>query len=159
MKRLLLLLRRAAPGRGRGRACRHEDVLDREHQRADRRPFERSLTVPERGPVSFVHVSFRISTPDTSALAISLVSPKGTEVPLVMKRGAAPTSARRAGCGGVLTVLDSDRRTNPIAAGKAPFTDNPYRPEGNLASLYGEDAKGKWTLRVTNAGRPATSSA
>ena len=29
--------------------------------------FDRSLTVPDRGPVSFVRVSFRITTPDTSA--------------------------------------------------------------------------------------------
>jgi hypothetical protein len=43
--------------------------------------------VPDRGPVSFVRVSFRITTPDTSALAISLVSPAGTEVPLIMGRG------------------------------------------------------------------------
>ena len=46
-------------------------------------------------------------------------------------------------------------RTNPVASGQAPFTDNPYRPEGNLASLYGEEAHGKWTLEVTNSGRPA----
>ena len=118
--------------------------------------FDRSLTVPDRGPVSFVRVSFRITTPDTSALAISLVSPKGTEVPLVTDRGARRRlRQRRAGCGGDLTVLDSDETTNPIAAGSSPFTDNPYRPEGNLSSLYGEDARGRWTLRVTNGGRPA----
>ncbi len=26
---------------------------------------------------------------------------------------------------------------------------------GNLASLYGEDARGHWTLQVTNGGKPA----
>jgi subtilisin-like proprotein convertase family protein len=120
------------------------------------RSLDRSLAVPDRGPVSFVRVSFRITAPDTSALAISLVSPKGTEVPLVANRGAgADFGGDSKDCRGVLTVLDSDQTTNPIASGAAPFTENPYRPEGDLTSLYGQDARGRWTLRITNGGRPA----
>jgi hypothetical protein len=115
--------------------------------------FERSLTVPDRGPVSFVRVSFRITVADPSALKISLVSPQGTEVPLFYKgpgsgRGADFGSGER-GCGGFLTVLDSDETTTSIASGAPPFTDGPYKPAGNLASLYGEDARGRWTLRIT----------
>ena len=73
-----------------------------------------------------------------------------------MGRGAgADFGSDERGCGGFLTVLDSDETTNPIAAASAPFADGPYRPEGNLASLYGEDARGRWTLRITNGGRPA----
>jgi subtilisin-like proprotein convertase family protein len=118
--------------------------------------LDRSLTVPDQGPVSFVRVSFRITTPDTSALAISLVSPQGTEVPLVVRRGTgADFGSEEAGCGGVLTVLDSDEATNPIADASSPFVETPYRPEGRLSSLYGEDARGRWTLRITNHGRPA----
>jgi hypothetical protein len=119
--------------------------------------FDRSLAVPDRGPVSFVRVSLRISTPDTSALSISLVGPSGTEVPLVAKAGAGPDfgSGERS-CGGLLTVLDSDETTNRIAAGSAPFTAGPYRPQGDLATLYGEDARGRWTLRITKSDdRPA----
>jgi hypothetical protein len=114
--------------------------------------FERSLTVPDRGPVSFVRVSFRITVADPSALNISLVSPQGAEVPLVYKIGGGPAAdfgSGERGCGGFLTVLDSDQTTNPIASGAPPFTDGPYRPAGNLASLYGEDARGQWTLKIT----------
>jgi hypothetical protein len=119
--------------------------------------LDKALEVPDTGPVSFVRVSFRISAPDTSKLAISLVSPKGTEVPLVVNRGTgADFGSGDKACGGLVTVLDSDMTTNPISGGTAPFTDNPYRPEGNLRSLYGEDARGRWTLRVTNKGAPAT---
>jgi hypothetical protein len=110
--------------------------------------YERSLTVPDRGPVSFVRVSFRLTTPDTSALAISLVSPQGTEIPLVVKTGAGADFGSGRGCGGFLTVLDSDETTNSISADGPPFTDGPYRAAGNLASLYGEDARGRWTLRI-----------
>jgi subtilisin-like proprotein convertase family protein len=118
--------------------------------------FERSLTVADRGPVSFVRVSFRITAPDTSALAISLVSPSGTDVSLVTSRGnGADFGSDERGCGGFLTVLDSDETGSPIAAASAPFAAGPYRAEGNLGSLYGEDARGRWTLRVTNGGKPA----
>lgn len=117
--------------------------------------FAKALTVPQRGPVSFVRVAFRIATPDTSSLAISLVSPKGTEVPLVTNRGTGADFGSGRGCTGTITVLDADFDTNPVAGGSSPFTDNPYRPEGKLTSLYGEDAGGKWTLKVTNSGPPA----
>lgn len=113
------------------------------------------ITVPKSGPLSYLNVSFRISTPDTSQLAVSIVSPKGTEVPLVTNRGAGANFGDGKGCTGILTVLDSDMDTNPVSAGKAPFTDNPYRPEGDLSKLYGESAKGKWILRVKNAGPAA----
>ena len=119
--------------------------------------LDRSLTVRDRGPVSFVRVSFRITTPDVSALTISLVSPRGTEVPLVVETHAgADFGSGARGCGGSLTVFDSDQTTNAIAAGDAPFTDGPYRAAGKLASLYGEDAKGRWTLRIArNDAAPA----
>ncbi len=119
--------------------------------------LDRALNVRDAGPVSFVRVSFRISAPDTSALAVSLVSPHGTVVPLVVNRGTgANFGSGEKGCGGFVTVLDSDTTSNPIASARAPFTDNPYRPEGNLRSLYREDVRGRWRLRIANSGGPAT---
>jgi subtilisin-like proprotein convertase family protein len=119
--------------------------------------LDESLNVPQAGPVSFIRVSFRISAPDTSALAISVVSPKGTVVPLVTHRGSGPDfGADEKGCGGTVTVIDSDWPDNPIASGKSPFQDNPYRAEGNLKMLYGEEVKGRWTLRIENGGATAT---
>jgi hypothetical protein len=119
--------------------------------------FDRSLTVRDRGPVSFVRVSFRISVPDTSALAISLVGPGGTTVPLVVHRGAgADFGSGERGCGGNLTVFDADLTLGPVSRGEAPFTDGPYRAEGRMRSLYGQEAHGRWTLHVENSGPPAT---
>jgi hypothetical protein len=74
------------------------------------------------------------------------------EIPLVANRGSGANFGSGRGCTDVLTVLDADMRTNPVADGRAPFTDNPYRPEGRLASVYGEDARGAWRLKVTNFG-------
>lgn len=118
--------------------------------------LDESLNVPDAGPVSFVRVSFRITAPDTSALAISLVGPKGTVVRLVTHRGrGADFGSDLKGCGGIATVFESDATTS-AADGTPPFTDNPYRAEGSLRSLNGEDAKGRWTLRIRNSGGPAT---
>jgi subtilisin-like proprotein convertase family protein len=118
--------------------------------------LDRALTVRDAGPVSFVRVSFRISVPATSALAVSLVSPQGTTVPLVVNRGAGPNfGSDEKGCNGIVTVFESEQATNPVAQGTGPFTDNPYRAEGNLRSLYGEDARGPWTLRIVNSGPQA----
>jgi subtilisin-like proprotein convertase family protein len=119
--------------------------------------LDEPLAVPDAGPVSFVRVSFRITAPDTSALSVLLVSPKGTNVPLVIHRGAgAGFGSDEKGCGGLATDFDSDATTNPVANGKAPFTDGPYRADGNLRVLNGEEAKGRWTLRISNEGAQAT---
>ncbi len=119
--------------------------------------LERFLNVPDRGPVSFVRVSFRISAPRTADLAVSLVSPRGTEVALVARRGSgADFGSGAKGCGGQLTVLDRDMTTNPIAKGDSPFGDGPYRAEGRLSRLDGEEAHGRWALRIENAGAAAT---
>jgi hypothetical protein len=117
---------------------------------------QRSLTVRDRGPVSFVRVSFRISTPHSADLAVTLVSPKGTEVPLVVHRGSGADFGEGKGCGGTQTVLDSDQDTNPVAKSDSPFIDNPYQAEGKLSSVYGGDARGRWTLKLDSAGGAAT---
>jgi subtilisin-like proprotein convertase family protein len=119
--------------------------------------LDQSLDVPDAGPVSFLRVSFRITAPNTAKLAIFLINPRGTEVPLVVNRGAGANFGRAdRDCGGLPTDLDSDLTTNPISAASAPFTDGPYRAEGNLRSLYGEGAHGRWTLRIENSGSTAT---
>ena len=119
--------------------------------------FERSLTVPDRGPVSFV----RVVVPDHGARHLRAGDlarrPSGTEVPAGHPAAAqGPTSAATSVAAAASSPFSTRTRpTNPIAGGSAPFADGPYRPEGNLSALYGEDARGRWTLRVANGGRPA----
>lgn len=118
--------------------------------------LERAIAVPDTGAVTFVRAAFRLDHPRDSDLTISLVSPRGTEVPLVVRRGTgANFGAEKKGCRGTVTVLDSDMDSNPIAESDSPFTDNPYRAEGNLKKLYGEDAKGRWTLKIADSGTGA----
>jgi subtilisin-like proprotein convertase family protein len=119
--------------------------------------LDQTLNVRDAGPVSFIRVSFRISVPDTSMLAVSLVSPRGTETPLVVRRGSgANFGGGEKSCDGIVSVFESDPTARPLSEADSPFTDNPYRAEGNLRSLYGEEARGRWALRIENSGSPAT---
>jgi len=115
---------------------------------------EQGVRVGDRGPVSYVAVALRISAPAAGDLTVSLVSPAGTIVPLAVRRGGGADFGTGRGCSGQLTVFDSDqgRRENPVSAGRSPFVESPYRADGNLARLYGEQARGRWRLRIENAG-------
>jgi hypothetical protein len=76
---------------------------------------------------------------------------------LVTHRGTGAGFGGGRGCKGTATVIDADMDTNPIAEGSAPFADGPYRAEGSLKKLYGEEARGRWRLRIQNSGtRSAT---
>jgi subtilisin-like proprotein convertase family protein len=119
---------------------------------------ERTMRVGLAGPVSFVSAAVRIAHPHTGDLTLSLVSPRGTVVPLAVRRGTGADFGEGAGCRGALTVFYGDSRPgkdNPIGKGEAPFTDSPYAADGRLSRLSGEEARGTWTLRVTNAGSAA----
>jgi subtilisin-like proprotein convertase family protein len=110
-----------------------------------------SLRVRDRGPVSRVTAAVRIDFPRTGDLKLVLRSPKGTAVILAANRGGAGKNfGTGRGCGGQLTVFDSEYGS-PIREGVAPFGDSPYRPEQSLARFNGEGAAGRWTLVIENA--------
>jgi serine protease len=76
-------------------------------------------------------------------LVITLVAPGGKEFLLFNGRG-------RNGKNLVGTWFD-DQASTPIASGVAPFT-GAFRPEKSLAALQGANAKGEWTLIITDKG-------
>lgn len=111
----------------------------------------RSIQVPDAGPVSFVAVGVRIVHPRDSDLTITIVSPRGTEVPLSMQRGGdgANFGSGAKGCSGELTWFESDA-LDPIATGGPPFSGE-FKPERPLTALNGQEARGSWTLRVADS--------
>ena len=113
------------------------------------------LTVPKSGPVSYVNVAFRISTPDTSQLAVSLVSPKGTEVPLVTNRGAGADFGEGKGCTGMITVFDQDQKRTRSRPARRRSPTTRTRPEGNLCVAERPGREGQVAAPVKNAGAPA----
>jgi subtilisin-like proprotein convertase family protein len=113
--------------------------------------LERTLNVPDAGPVSFVRVSLRIEHPRASELSVTLVSPEGISIPLAVHRGGtgADLGEGERGCGGQLAVFE-DGDAAPSSAAEAPFVDGPYRPEEPFSNLNGSEARGRWTLRVAD---------
>jgi subtilisin-like proprotein convertase family protein len=110
--------------------------------------LQESIPVPDTGPVSFVAVGVRIVHPRDSDLTISLVSPHGTAIPLSAGRGGdgANFGTGAKGCSGELTWFESDA-LDPVATGEAPFSGE-FRPERSLAALDGQEAHGRWALRI-----------
>lgn len=117
---------------------------------ADGGSTDRVLSVPDKGPVSHVTVSVRIDHLQDGQLTLELVSPSGRTVLLSGKRGGSGRNyGTGPGCDGQLTVFDDEFGT-PIGGGVAPFVDNPYIPEQRLSSLNGEEAAGRWTIRIAD---------
>jgi len=112
---------------------------------------ERSLAVPDRGPVSFASVALHIDGSRDSDLTVSLVSPSGTAIVLAQRQGGSGTGygAGKAGCEYPFAEFEDDGF--PLAGAEAPLIDGPYAPEQPLAALDGEEANGSWTLRIENA--------
>ena len=111
----------------------------------------KSIAVPDAGPVSFVAVGVRIVHPRDSDLTLKLVSPRGTS--LLLSAGAGGNGANYGsgpkGCSGELTWFEADA-FDRIATAKAPFAGEVV-PEGHLVALYGQEARGRWTLQVTDS--------
>ena len=118
-----------------------------------------AITVPDRGPVSFVAIGVRIAHPRDSDLTISVVSPRGTRVPLSIRRGGdgANFGSGPKGCSGQLTWFESSESDtpDPISTGTAPFAGY-FKPDRPLSRLYGQESGGRWTLSVTDAAAGAT---
>jgi subtilisin-like proprotein convertase family protein len=111
----------------------------------------RTIAVPDAGPVSFVAVGVRIVHPRASDLTLELVSPRGTSVLLAAGAGGSGANygSGPKGCSGELTWFEADA-ADPIANARAPFPGE-WVPEGHLEALYGQEAHGSWTLRVTDS--------
>lgn len=108
------------------------------------------IRVPDSGPVSFVAVGVRIVHPRDSDLSLTLVSPAGTEIPLSTNEGGdgANFGSDAKTCDGVLAWFESDA-LDPVSAEKAPFAGE-QRPEQPLTALDGKQARGRWSLRISD---------
>jgi subtilisin-like proprotein convertase family protein len=93
------------------------------------------------GPIKKLTVTLNIAHTFDGDLEMVLISPNGTQVPLITHRGTSGQNFTG-------TILD-DAASTPISAGTAPFS-NTYRPEQPLSAFVGKNPNGVWTLRVTD---------
>ncbi|TAN71371.1 MAG: hypothetical protein EPN17_01670 [Methylobacter sp.] len=93
------------------------------------------------GPITDLNVSVNIDHSWDMDLDVYLVTPSGQQIELFTDVGGGGSNFTN-------TILDNEA-SMPIANGSAPFIGS-YRPEGDLASAYGIDPNGIWTLKVSD---------
>jgi len=91
--------------------------------------------------ISNVDVRVSINHPFVSDLSLKLRSPAGKEVLLFNRRGGSSDN--------LTNTRFSDSAANAISTGVAPFT-GVFRPESLLAAFRGANARGVWSLVVTD---------
>ena len=108
------------------------------------------IEVTASGPIGTTEVSVRLNHTFDGELAINLVAPDGTTVPLSRHRGSSGDNFGTGAndCSGTLTRF-SDAASIPIAAGTAPFSGT-FLPESPLSAFAGREMHGTWKLRVTD---------
>jgi subtilisin-like proprotein convertase family protein len=110
------------------------------------------VNVPDSGPVSHVSVSVRIDTARAAGLSLTLISPAGTEVELSARRGGTGANyGSGPGCSGGVTFEDG---FDSLKGAQAPLVGT-YAPEQHLSRLDGQQARGRWKLRIS-ADTPGT---
>ncbi|MBN2313408.1 MAG: proprotein convertase P-domain-containing protein [Sedimentisphaerales bacterium] len=100
-----------------------------------------TLTITDTGPIVDLNVKLNITHPYDADLDVFLIAPDGTRVELFTDVGVVSADFED-------TVLD-DEASESITDGRGPFTGS-FRPEGNLADVYGNEIEGTWTLEVTD---------
>ncbi len=99
--------------------------------------------------ISNLQVTVNIADPDDSTLALTLIAPDGTMVPLV------PAGVARGANFSNTTFSDApgaNGLTNPIASGQAPYglIYQPTGQPGALGALRGKILDGTWRLVITD---------
>ncbi|MFN8108257.1 MAG: proprotein convertase P-domain-containing protein [Thermoleophilia bacterium] len=114
---------------------------------------EFTATVPTSGTISNVQVHMNVNAPDFVDHEFTLISPKGTVIPLVNSGGNFFPIWDGKMYGGVMAdTVWNDAAATPFS--RAPFSpginQSALAPEGALAALTGQDAKGTWKLQVVD---------
>jgi len=100
------------------------------------------INVGQNLTIGSVTVKVNVTYPNDSDLALDLISPSGTDVALSYFEGFGRNFN---------ATTFSDNAATPIWLGSSPFTGS-YQPETPLADVAGENARGTWTLAVSDYG-------
>jgi len=100
------------------------------------------IYVPNEGTLNDLIVNISLTHDNLQQILIQIVSPRGTEVFLLIY----PTQGGTA----LLNTSFDDNAEVSITDGVSPFTGN-YKPIGYLGVLRGESLQGTWMLRIVDS--------
>ena len=106
-------------------------------------PLQARLAITPSLILADVEVWLTITHTNNAALAITVQSPQGTQVPLV--------AAGQAHGQNFQQTRFAASAVTAILSGTAPYTGT-YQPIGDLTAFKGEPSNGVWTLVITNTG-------
>ncbi|MGN6546117.1 MAG: proprotein convertase P-domain-containing protein, partial [Aureliella sp.] len=101
------------------------------------------IDVADSFTISDLNVNLSIDHTYVSDLRVRLIAPDGTAVTLVNRRGSSRDNIR---------VLFDDEASSSIATVTGNLSGT-FRPETPLSAVDGKNAKGRWTLEVTDYAR------
>ncbi len=104
--------------------------------------YTSTINIANGGVLTDVNVTINITHTWNADLDVTITSPAGTIVELTSDNGGV------SGDDYTNTVFDQEA-TVLITAGTSPFTGT-FIPEGDLSTIYGEDAAGDWVLTVVD---------
>jgi subtilisin family serine protease/subtilisin-like proprotein convertase family protein len=99
-----------------------------------------AIDVSDATTIESLSVELSINHTYASDLRVRLISPTGTAVTLVNRRGGSTDNLR-------LTLADSANRA--LAGGSSALTGS-YRAEQSLSTFRGQNARGRWTLEIVD---------
>lgn len=104
--------------------------------------IQSSLTVDQALSIGDINVAVDVSYPDAGMMALTLISPGGTRIPLSQVTGFLGPNFTD-------TVFD-DEAVQPISSGSPPYTGS-FRPVSPLSVLDNTSALGTWKLEVRSS--------
>lgn len=102
-----------------------------------------AIDVPDSFVISDLNVNLSVDHTYVSDLQIRLIAPSGSSVQLVNRRGGSQDGLR---------VLFDDEATSSIGSVTGELSGS-FRPEYPLSAFDGKNAKGRWTLEITDVAR------
>jgi subtilisin family serine protease len=100
------------------------------------------FTVPDSFTIADLNVNLSINHTHVSDLRVRLISPDGTSVQLVNRRGGSSDNIR--------VTFDDEATTNISNAATLSGT---FRPERTLSAFDGKNASGRWRLEIVDSAR------
>lgn len=92
--------------------------------------------------VTDVNATLNVTHTYTGDLDITLTSPLGTVVDLILDEGGSGDNL-------INTTFDQEGTDGSITVASAPFTGS-FLPEGDLSTIYGEASAGNWVLTIVD---------
>lgn len=116
--------------------------------------YSNTLVVNDDRLILDVNVTVSINHAFVGDVRLTLISPSGTSVVLLNRRGG--NGSFQSDPGNPVPALFDDEATNKISLALPPFSGGTFQPESALSAFDGESAQGSWRIVAEDLGALTT---